>query len=158
MSLAATTPLAALARFLPAVRSAGPQLAAFGGVGIVAFLVDVGIFNVLRATVLMDQVIWAKVVSVTIATGVAWLGHRQLTFRTTRRSKVATELLLFVLTNGGGLLIAAGCLFVSHYLLGFTSTLADNVAGNVVGLALGTAFRYLAYRFFVFAPTRETDS
>ncbi|GAA4708926.1 putative flippase GtrA (transmembrane translocase of bactoprenol-linked glucose) [Promicromonospora umidemergens] len=158
MSLAATTPLAALARFLPAVRSAVPHLATFGGVGIVAFLVDVGVFNALRATVLMDQVIWAKVVSVTIATGVAWLGHRQLTFRATRRSKVAAELLFFVLANGGGLLIAAGCLFVSHYLLGFTSALADNVAGNVVGLALGTAFRYLAYRFFVFAPTRETVS
>ncbi|WP_418606452.1 hypothetical protein [Georgenia sp. SUBG003] len=30
--------------------------------------------------------------------------------------------------------IAVGCLAVSHYVLGFTSPLADNVAANGVGL------------------------
>lgn len=141
-----------------AVRAAMPQLVAFGGVGFAAFLVDVGGYNALRATVMPDQVIWAKVVSVSIATGVAWLGHRYLTFRATRRPAVAKELLLFILANGGGLLIAAGCLFVSHYVLGFTSTLADNIAGNVVGLVLGTLFRYFTYRFLVFRASEESTS
>ena len=54
-----------------------------------------------------------------------------------------------------GLGIAAACLFVSHYVLGFTSTLADNVAGNGVGLVLGTAFRFAAYKALVF---RSTDA
>ncbi len=135
-----------------------PQLAAFGGVGLLAFIVDVGGYNLLRATVMADQVIWAKVVSVTVATGVAWLGHRYLTFRTTRRPAVAKELLLFVLANGGGLLIAAGCLFVSHYVLGFTSALADNISGNVIGLVLGTLFRYFTYRFLVFRTPQEATA
>jgi putative flippase GtrA len=48
------------------------------------------------------------------------------------------------------MLVAVACLAVSHYVLGFTSPLADNVAANGVGLVLGTAFRYVAYRRWVF--------
>ena len=51
--------------------------------------------------------------------------------------------------------IALGCLWVSHYGLGFTSVLDDNVATNVVGLALGTAFRFALYRFWVFSGRRR---
>ena len=46
------------------------------------------------------------------------------------------------------------CLWVSHYVLGFTSILADNISGNVIGLALGTAFRFTLYKLWVFAPHR----
>ncbi|WEK59872.1 MAG: GtrA family protein [Candidatus Microbacterium colombiense] len=155
MTLSPSAPFISLSRIARAVRSAAPQLASFGGVGLLAFIVDVGGYNLLRATIMPDQVIWAKVLSVAIATGVAWLGHRYLTFRTTRRPAVAKELLLFLLANGGGLLLAAGSLFVSHYVLGFTSALADNIAGNVIGLILGTLFRYFAYRFLVFRTPQE---
>lgn len=141
----------------PLVRRFG-ELVSFGAVGGIAFIVDVGGYNLLRATIMPEQVVWAKVVSVVVATAVAWLGHRYVTFRSTRRESVLKEGLLFAVANGGGLLIATGCLYVSHYVLGFTSTLADNIAGNVVGLALGTAFRYLAYRFIVFRSPLEVSS
>ena len=39
---------------------------------------------------------------------------------------------------------------VSHYVLGLRSAVADNVSANVVGVGLGTAFRFVAYRFWVF--------
>ena len=39
--------------------------------------------------------------------------------------------------------------------LGFTSLLADNISANVVGLVLGTAFRFLMYRYWVFGSTRR---
>ena len=158
MTLSPSAPSLTLSRIVSFVREAIPQLATFGGVGLIAFVVDVGGYNLLRITVMPDQVIWAKVVSVTIATGVAWLGHRYFTFRHTRRPAVMKELLLFGLANGGGLMIASGCLFVSHYVLGFTSTLADNIAGNVVGLILGTLFRYFTYRFLVFRTPQEATS
>ena len=45
---------------------------------------------------------------------------------------------------------------ISHYVLGFTSLLADNIAANVVGLVLGTAFRFLMYRYWVFGSARRT--
>jgi len=61
------------------------------------------------------------------------------------------EALEFGLVSIGGLLIAVGCLAVSHYLFGFHSQLADNVSGNGVGLILGTAFRFALYRWWVFA-------
>ena len=46
--------------------------------------------------------------------------------------------------------IAVATLGISHYVLGFTSPLADNIAANGVGLALGTAFRFWSYRRWVF--------
>ena len=58
-----------------------------------------------------------------------------------------------------GLAISNACLIVSHDVLGLTSLVADNISANGVGLALGTAFRYVTYRRFVFTPrdsNRET--
>ena len=83
---------------------------------------------------------------------VAWLGNRYLTFRRERSPHALREAALFAVANLVGLLIAAGCLFVSHYVLGFTSQLADNISGNGIGLALGTAFRFAAYRWLIFSP------
>lgn len=128
------------------------QLVTFGLVGGTAFVVDVGVYNLLRFTLLDDKPIGAKVISVAVATIVAWLGNRALTFRTEHRRAVWKEGALFALMNVLGLGIAAGCLFVSHYVLGYTTPLADNIAGNGVGLVLGMVFRFLAYRFVVFRP------
>lgn len=133
-------------------RSTLTSLINFGLVGGLAFVVDIGVYNLLRITVLEDKPIMAKVISVAVATLVAWIGNRQLTFRTERSRPAFREAFLFGVMNVIGLGIAALCLFVSHYLLGFTSQLADNIAGNGVGLVLGMVFRYLAYRFVVFRP------
>jgi hypothetical protein len=42
-------------------------------------------------------------------------------------------------------------------MLGLTSALADNVSANGVGLVLGTAFRFWAYRRYAF-PVEPTAS
>ena len=119
---------------------------------------DIGLFNLLSATVLDGSPITAKVVSVVVATTVSWLGSRYLTFRRTRGRSVRAETVLFALTNLVGLTIAAGCLYVSHYVLGFTTQFADNVSGNVIGVLLGNVFRYFAYRYIVFTEPRESRS
>jgi len=49
-----------------------------------------------------------------------------------------------------GMVIALACLAISHYALGLTSMLADNISANGVGLVLGTSFRFWSYRTFVF--------
>jgi putative flippase GtrA len=129
------------------------QLARFGTVGGLAFVVDAGLFNLLRfgpGAVLEAKPVTAKVVSVAVATLVAWLGNRYWAFADSRRENRVRELVAFCAVNLGGMVIAAGCLAVSHYALGLTSPLADNVSANGVGLALGTAFRYAAYRWLVF--------
>jgi putative flippase GtrA len=124
------------------------ELVKFGVVGAVAFVVDVGLFNVfLRET---DKPLTSKTLSTVVATTVAYAGNRWWTFRRRARSGVGREYALFFLLNGVGLAIALACLATSHYLLGFTSRLSDNIAANVVGLVLGTTFRFWSYRRFVF--------
>jgi hypothetical protein len=54
-----------------------------------------------------------------------------------------------------GLAISLLCLSISHYVLGFESVLASNVAANGVGLVLGTAFRFWSYRRFVWTAPEE---
>jgi putative flippase GtrA len=124
------------------------ELMKFGVVGGAAFLVDVGVFNLLLYAT--DKPLTSKTISTVVATTVAYAGNRLWTFRRRSRSGVGREYTLFFLLNGVGLAISLGALATSHYLLGFTSPLADNIAANGVGLAIGTAFRFWSYRRFVF--------
>ena len=129
------------------------EMLKFGAVGALAFLVDIGVFNLLRLgghAGLDDKPLTAKTISVFVATVVAWLGNRYWTFRHRRRASARREFLLFAAMNVGGLAIALACLGFSHYALQLTSALADNIAGNGVGLGLGTLFRFWAYRRLVF--------
>lgn len=151
---ASTRPLSAHGRLRsPAVRRIGGELARFGSVGAVAYVVDVGLFNVLRfgpGELLADKPLTAKIIAAGVATLVAWVGNRYWTFASKRTGTPLRELVAFFAVNGLGMAAAVGCLAFSHYVLGLTSPLADNIAGNVVGVAVGTAIRYVAYRTFVF--------
>jgi putative flippase GtrA len=137
------------------MRSLLTQLTRFGLVGLVGLVIDVGIFNLLRLTVLSPEVlhegpVLAKVISTSIAIIANWIGNRHWTFHGERKSHWVREGFEFALVSVGGMAISLGCLWISHYLLGFTSVLADNIATNVIGLALGTAFRFTLYRGWVF--------
>lgn len=125
------------------------ELLKFGTVGAVAFVVDVGMFNVLRVLVGLGP-LTSKTLSVVLATTVAYFGNRHWTFRHRGRHGLSREYVLFFFFNGVGLAIALVCLGFSHYVLGLTNAIADNIAANVVGLGLGTVFRFWAYRRFVF--------
>ena len=72
---------------------------------------------------------------------------------------MSRELAMFFLLNGIAMGIAIGCLYISHYVLGFTSALADNLSANVIGLGLGTMFRFWSYRKWVFpaVPDNAAD-
>lgn len=126
------------------------EMIKFGVVGAVAFVVDLGLANILWHTVLEDKVTTAKILSGAAATLVAWLGNRQWTFRHRRSRRMHHEVGMFFGVNVLALGISALTLAFSHYGLGFTTTLADNVA-TIVGIGLGTLFRFWAYRRFVFA-------
>ena len=133
------------------------EMIKFGLVGGVAFVVDVGLFNLLRHTGLEDKPTTAKVISATVATIVAWLGNRSWTFRHRRNRPVHHEAALFLATNGVAMLIGVAAIAFSHYGLGFTSLAADNVA-NLLGIGLGTLFRFWAYRRFVFSHEPLIDT
>jgi putative flippase GtrA len=131
----------------------------FGVVGLVGFVIDVTLFNLLRLGVFGDDhwaqsAIGAKTISTSVAIVFNWLGNRYWTFRKHRRRNYLREFAEYVVVSLGGMAIALICLWVSHHVLGFTSLVADNIATNVVGLALGTAFRFLLYRYWVYGHHR----
>lgn len=136
------------------------ELASFGAVGAAAFVVDVGTFNLLIATVWSGSPLRAKIVAVVVATLFSWVGNRLWTYRYRRRGSgrsLLPELVLFLALNGVALGVSLVVLAFSHYLLGLTSPVADNVA-NVAGIALGTAFRFYAYRTWVFRDRAPHDA
>jgi putative flippase GtrA len=144
------------------IGSAAAEVVKFLMVGGLGFVVDVTVFNLLRFAggegPLYDKPITAKIISVVVATMVTYAGNRQWTWRHRERSGYVREYVLFFVLNGIAMAIAVATLAVSHYLLGFTSPLADNISANVVGLALGTAFRFWSYRRFVFRPAAPEET
>src|SRR5688572_1846146 len=132
------------------------QFARFGVVGAIGFVIDTSVFALLIVTFLSadnlhEGPLIAKVISTTVAILFNWMGNRHWTFRSHKGRQLLREGVEFGVVSVGGMLIGLACLWISHYLLGFTSELADIVSGNVVGLALGTVFRFTLYRLWVFA-------
>ena len=130
------------------------ELGKFGVIGLVAYIIDLTIFNVLRFAggegPLYDKPLTAKVVSVLAATTFAYFGNRHWTFKDRSRTSFRRQYTLFFVFNAVGMIISLSCLWVSHYLLGFESALADNISANVIGLVLGTIFRFWGYHNWVF--------
>lgn len=131
------------------------DLMRFGAVGTLGVLVDVALFNLLRVTVLSDDstpgaVLIAKAISGLTAIAFNWAGNRWWAFRDRRGEHPGREALAFLLVSLGGGAISLVCLGISHYLLGLTSPLADNISANLIGLALGSAFRFIAVRTWLF--------
>ena len=135
-------------------RSIFGELAKFGAVGGVSFALDLLVFN-LMLVAFPDKPLTAKVVSTVVAATNAFVLNRIWSFKDRERTTLRREYTLFAVLNAVGLAIALLCLAISHYVLGFDSKLADNIAGNGVGMALGTAFRFWAYRRFVGAAPAE---
>jgi putative flippase GtrA len=141
---------AAPGRLSGAARRLGGEIAKFGTVGALAYVIDVGLFNVLRAGVLADSPLTAKTISVIVATTFAFVANRNWTYRDRARTGYGRETVLFFATNAAALLISWACLATTHYLLGLDSQLADNISGNVIAVGLGTLFRFWVYRTWVF--------
>lgn len=142
------------------IRTLFAEVAKFGVVGLISLIVDIGLFNVLLysdSSPFLDKPLSAKAVSVIAATLVAYAGNRLWTFRERGRLTVGRGYLLFFLLNAIAMLIAMACLGFSHYVLGFTGPLADNISANGVGLVLGTLFRFWSYRRFVFPAVTDEE-
>jgi putative flippase GtrA len=135
------------------------ELSKFGAVGVAGVFVDAGVFNLLLWGPLAadNKVLTAKMIATTVAIVFAWISHRLWTFKDRRVHHPVREFMLFAAVNGVALLIQAGVLAVSHYGLGLTSQVADNVAAYAVGLPLGTVARYAGYRLLVFTGVTADD-
>ena len=131
-------------------------MAQFLTVGGVAFVVDMGLFNLLvfgPGEVLGHKPVTAKIVAALLATLVSWVGNRHWTFSERRSRRRGHELALYAVINGIALLVAPAVLYAATYWVGATGQVAANVA-SVVGIGLGTVLRYTGYKLWVF-PARS---
>lgn len=126
------------------------ELAKFGTVGSIAFVIDVGISNALFA--IGFGPLTSKTISVAIAATCAFLGNRFWTWRHRPSRGLAREYFLYFVLNAVGLLIALLVVGFTFYILKQTGPLAYNISANVIGLGLGTLFRFWSYKRWVFLP------
>lgn len=130
------------------------ELFKFGAVGGIAFLVTLAVSNVLWHF-LGAGPYTGSVIATVIATVVAFLGNRYWTFRSRDRTGLAREYFLFFVFNGIGLLIQLLCLGFTVYTLKLDGFWPRNISNNVIGLGLGTLFRYWSYKKWVFLAPAE---
>lgn len=133
------------------------ELIKFLMVGGSTWVIDTVVFLVLKATVLADKPVTAKVIAVLVATMVSYVLNREWSFRTRGGRERHHEALLFFVISGVGVGVYSAPLWVSRYIfelqVPFVSLVAqesaDFVAGQIVGTLVGMAFRWWAFRRFV---------
>ncbi len=132
------------------------ELVKFGTVGGAAAVVDIALSNLLRFGIGLGP-LTSKTLSVAAAATIAFLGNRYWTWRHRARNNLAKEYFLYFVLNAVGLLIALLVVGFTYYLLGLHGPLAYNISGNVIGLGLGTLFRFWSYKKWVFLPPELPD-
>jgi putative flippase GtrA len=134
------------------------ELLKFGMVGGTTWVIDTVVFLLLKNTVLIEKPLTAKIIAVLVATIVSYVLNREWSFRTRGGRERHHEATLFFLVSGIGVAVYTAPLAVSRYLLHlsvpdvslFTQEVADFVSGQILGVLLGMAFRWWAFRRFVF--------
>ena len=134
------------------------ELAKFGTVGAVAFVIDSAVFLWLITGPMDDSHVKSKAIAVAVATLFSWVGNRYWTFRHQRTRTRMRELMMFILMNMIGLLIMSGCVAFSYYILGLTSELASFISGSIIGMGLAMVFRFVAYKLWVFTGTGDAET
>jgi len=132
------------------------EIAKFGAVGALGTVVNFGVSNLLWHLTSL-QAVRANVIATVVAIGVNYLGFRYFTYRDRDKSARTKELTLFLVFSAVGLVIENGILYAAIYGFGWDSSLQRNIF-KVVGIGLGTLFRFWSYRPWVFKalPARET--
>ncbi|GAA2722678.1 GtrA family protein [Streptomyces luteosporeus] len=132
------------------------EIAKFGAVGAIGFVVNFVVFNICVHGFGL-AVVRSGVIATAVAIATNYVGNRYWTYRDTDKNRRSREMGLFLLFSGVGLVIENGILALTHYGMGLTSPLADNISKNVIGLGIGTVFRFWSYRTWVFRalPARE---
>jgi len=122
------------------------EITAFGLVGAVGFMVDLGLFNLFFG----DGQIVAKTISTTVATCVTYVGNRYLSFSHRARSTLGREAGFFFLINLIALLASLVVIGIFSYPLHFKHHLLVMNLVNLFTIGMGTVFRFWAYKRYVF--------
>lgn len=126
------------------------ELAKFGVVGAVGFVMNYAITNLLRFGVGLGP-LTSNVYATVATTTFAYFANRYWTFRHREQSGLGREYFLFFVFNGIGLLIQILCIGFASYTLELEGPIAYNAA-LTAGVVGGTLFRYWSYKKWVFLP------
>ena len=134
------------------------ELLKFAVVGGICFVVTAVVNYALKLTILTEKPVTALAFAVVVATIVSYILNREWSFRTRGGRERHHEAALFFLISGVGIAVTAAPLGISRYLLDlttphvspFTQEIADFVSAQVIGTLCAMAFRWWAFRRFVF--------
>lgn len=122
------------------------EVTAFGLVGAVGFIIDIGLFNLF----FHDGQIVAKCISTTAATIVTYFGNRYFSFSHRARSGIGRETSVFFSINVLTLLFSLAVIAIFEYPFGFKHHVLVMNLVNLGTIAIGTLFRFWSYKRFVF--------
>jgi putative flippase GtrA len=139
------------------------ELLRFASVGVAAFTLDTAVFLTLKSTVLEAYPVTAKVVAVLAAITLSYVLNKQWSFDGRGGRRGHHEAALFYLVSFLAVAINTAPLWVSRYVLHlevpevsrFTQNVADFVAAQLIGTALGMVFRFWAFVRVVFPDEVE---
>ncbi len=130
------------------------EIAAFGVVGAVGFVIDIGLFNLF----FHDGQIVAKCISTTVATIVTYFGNRHFSFSHRARTSIGRETSVFFGINIAALLFSLAVIGIFEYPLGFKHHLVVMNIVNLATIGAGTVFRFWSYKRFVFLHPDKVHS
>ena len=125
-----------------------------GGLNVIVNWVSFNLLLLLPA--FADGQLKAKVIATGIAIVSSYFMNRHWTYKDRDKSAAHREFMLFLGFNLAGMLIELAAIAMTKYVFGLTSWLAINVA-FVVGLTLGTIFRFFTYRTWVFTHAEDAE-
>ena len=134
------------------------ELIKFAIVGATTFVIDSTIFYTLKLTILEPKPVTAKVIAGIVAVIASYILNREWSFRDRGGRERHHEALLFFAFSGVGVLLSMAPLWVSSYVLQLrvpsvsltVENIADFISAYIIGNLLQMAFRFWAFRRWVF--------
>src|SRR4051812_25013766 len=134
------------------------ELLKFAVVGGTTFVIDNGIWYLLKLSILEDKPVTAKIIAIIVATIVSYVLNREWSFRTRGGRERHHEAALFFLISGIGVALNSLPLWVSRYWLHLqvpqvsllVQEVADFASGMILGTLLAMVFRLWAFKKWVF--------
>lgn len=134
------------------------ELIKFAIVGGTTFLIDSGIFYTLKLSILESKPITAKIIAGVVAVIASYILNREWSFKNRGGREPAHEAALFFIISAIGVVISFIPLYISSYVFNLrvpevslaTENIADFISAYVIGNLLQMAFRFWAFRKFVF--------
>jgi len=134
------------------------ELIKFAIVGGTTFVIDSAMFYTLKLTILEPKPVTAKVIAGIVAVIASYVLNREWSFRDRGGRERHHEALLFFAFSGVGVLLSMAPLWISSYVLDLrvpmvsltAENIADFISAYIIGNLLQMAFRFWAFRRWVF--------